>query len=267
MNKNLKGFTLVELAIVLVIIGLLVGGVLQGQELIKQAQLRNVVRAFSEMDTALNTFRAKYNALPGDFAAATAFGVNAPRTGGANLAATPATAPGDGNGDNSLGEGTSFTTFVNWDGEMANFFVMLNNAELVKGSFTQATGCISSGTPCSHAVTTAYPSLPIGGGFIALTAGGQLNYVTGITGAATTAAMAASLGLAPQDAYSIDSKIDDGLPLTGIVQAIKNYTSGAFVSDTAAGGPPSTTCITSSANSYNTPLLTNLCTIRVRASG
>jgi len=62
-----SGFTLVELAIVIVVIGLLVGGVLVGQELIKQAQIRNVISQIREYNTAANTFRAKYNSLPGDF--------------------------------------------------------------------------------------------------------------------------------------------------------------------------------------------------------
>ncbi len=65
-NKLKKGFTLIELAIVLVIVGLLVGGVLQGQELIKQAQLRKIIRELGSVDLGFNTFRAKYDALPGD---------------------------------------------------------------------------------------------------------------------------------------------------------------------------------------------------------
>ncbi len=61
-----KGFTLVELAIVLVIIGLLVGGVLQGQELIKQAQIRSHIKSVNEIRLAAATFQSKYDALPGD---------------------------------------------------------------------------------------------------------------------------------------------------------------------------------------------------------
>src|ERR1700746_416796 len=70
------GFTLIELSIVLVIIGLIVGGVLVGQDLIRAAEVRATISQIEKYNTAVNTFRGKYNALPGDLnaAAATAFG-------------------------------------------------------------------------------------------------------------------------------------------------------------------------------------------------
>jgi prepilin-type N-terminal cleavage/methylation domain-containing protein len=60
------GFTLIELSIVLVIIGLIVGGVLVGQDLIKAAQLRAVLTEIDKFNTAANTFLGKYDCLPGD---------------------------------------------------------------------------------------------------------------------------------------------------------------------------------------------------------
>ncbi len=51
----------------LVIIGLIVGGVLVGQDLIKAAQLRAAVTQFSTLDMAANSFHSKYNGLPGDY--------------------------------------------------------------------------------------------------------------------------------------------------------------------------------------------------------
>src|SRR3982751_930235 len=71
-----KGFTLIELSIVLVIIGLIVGGVLVGQDLIRAAEVRATISQIEKYNTAVNTFRGKYNALPGDLNAstATAFG-------------------------------------------------------------------------------------------------------------------------------------------------------------------------------------------------
>ena len=59
-----SGFTLVELSIVLVILGLLVGGVLTGQSLIHAAELRAVTTEHDKFVTAINTFRDKYMALP-----------------------------------------------------------------------------------------------------------------------------------------------------------------------------------------------------------
>lgn len=67
------GFSLVELSIVLVILGLLTGGILAGQSLIRAAELRSVSTEQSRWVTAANSFRDKYFALPGDFRDATKF--------------------------------------------------------------------------------------------------------------------------------------------------------------------------------------------------
>lgn len=60
------GFTLVEIAIVLVIIGLLLGGVLKGQELIVQARIRNVANDMNGVTAAIYAYQDRYRALPGD---------------------------------------------------------------------------------------------------------------------------------------------------------------------------------------------------------
>src|SRR5579871_6353801 len=72
-NHGEQGFTLIELSIVLVIIGLIVGGVLVGQDLIKAAQIRAEVTQLERYNTAVNTFRSKYNGVPGDLLSATNF--------------------------------------------------------------------------------------------------------------------------------------------------------------------------------------------------
>ena len=66
--KSQRGFTLVELAIVLVIIGLVIAAVLKGQELIVSARLKSTINQVDGIRAATNTFRDKYNNLPGDFA-------------------------------------------------------------------------------------------------------------------------------------------------------------------------------------------------------
>jgi prepilin-type N-terminal cleavage/methylation domain-containing protein len=73
------GFTLIELSIVLVIIGLIVGGVLVGQDLIKAAEVRATISQVEKFNTAVNTFYGKFGYLPGDVpqTVATQFGLPA----------------------------------------------------------------------------------------------------------------------------------------------------------------------------------------------
>src|SRR4051812_44105300 len=101
------GFTLIELSIVLVIIGLVVGGVLVGQDLIKSAGIRSQISQLEKYDTAIQTFRTKYNALPGDIPAAAAarFGMQA-RSGAAF----------HGDGDGTLESCSSFSSIAGFSG-------------------------------------------------------------------------------------------------------------------------------------------------------
>lgn len=66
MSRLQKGFTLVEIAIVLVIIGLLLGGILKGQEMITQAKIKNALADFSGISAAYYGYQDRYRALPGD---------------------------------------------------------------------------------------------------------------------------------------------------------------------------------------------------------
>ena len=70
MNKRQSGFTLVEIAIVLVIIGLLLGGVLKGQEMIANARFKNLQSDIESYKAAFYAFQDRFGALPGDFAQA-----------------------------------------------------------------------------------------------------------------------------------------------------------------------------------------------------
>jgi prepilin-type N-terminal cleavage/methylation domain-containing protein len=87
MRKNQSGFTLVEIAIVLVIIGLLLGGVLKGQELITQAKIKNIGNDLNGITAAVYSYQDRYKRMPGDDPGATRWSI-----------ITTA-----GNGDNSLG--------------------------------------------------------------------------------------------------------------------------------------------------------------------
>jgi prepilin-type N-terminal cleavage/methylation domain-containing protein len=90
MRKQQSGFTLVEIAIVLVIIGLLLGGILKGQELINSARVKNIANDFRTIPTYIYAFQDKFRALPGDDAQVTT------HITGSTAATTPAGLLGNG---------------------------------------------------------------------------------------------------------------------------------------------------------------------------
>jgi prepilin-type N-terminal cleavage/methylation domain-containing protein len=95
--KKQSGFTLVEIAIVLVIIGLLLGGVLKGQELINSAKVKNLATDFRNMSTFVYAYQDKYRAIPGDDRAALVhLGAPAVCAGTDPSCATPSAGVGDG---------------------------------------------------------------------------------------------------------------------------------------------------------------------------
>lgn len=127
-----KAFSLVELSIVLVILGLLTGGILTGQSLIRASELRSVATDLQRYQAAVHTFRDKYFALPGDMPNATRFwGVQhaTPATCITTASTTALTCNGDGNGQ------VADTTY-----EAFRFWQHLANAGLIEGSYSGVTG-------------------------------------------------------------------------------------------------------------------------------
>lgn len=92
-RRRQSGFTLVEIAIVLVIIGLLIGGVLKGREMITNAKIKRVENDFAGVSAAIYAYQDRYGVLPGDDTAAST------RFSGT----WPATDNGDGDGSISGG--------------------------------------------------------------------------------------------------------------------------------------------------------------------
>jgi prepilin-type N-terminal cleavage/methylation domain-containing protein len=97
-RRQQQGFTLVEIAIVLVIIGLLLGGILKGQEMITQAKIKNVIGDFSGISAAFYGYQDRYRQLPGDDACAGTTGINAAMCGTAVGRWQATTESGGGNG-------------------------------------------------------------------------------------------------------------------------------------------------------------------------
>lgn len=211
-----NGFTLIELSIVLVIIGLIVGGVLVGQDLIKAAEVRATVGQYEKYNAAVNTFRTKYNGLPGDLLAssATAFGLySSGMTGSAGL--------GDGNG---LLEGGS-TGQMYGVGETLAFWRHLSDAGLIDGSFGSGTYLASGAVPStdSNPPSVYVPAAKVGrGSFFAVATDnhGANHYVLGgITAIPSSGIYTFTESLTPIETFNIDTKIDDGMPNTGAAQA------------------------------------------------
>lgn len=221
-----QGFSLVELSIVLVILGLLTGGILSGQSLIRAAELRSVVTQASQYMAAIQTFRDRYRAIPGDMPNAVKFwGAQAGDTTDgrdATCAAltTPATgiATCNGNGDGLIGiAGGGSNTH-----EIFRFWQHLANAGLIEGTYSGITG--SSGTTMHHVPGVNSPTSRIGrGGWTAVrrNSGGDGNFFTIDYGNTLQLGMPSSGGttyiaiMKPEEAWNMDTKLDDGKPAQG----------------------------------------------------
>ena len=220
-TKKRSAFSLIELSIVLIIIGLLIAGVTGGASLIKSSELRSVMGEARGYSVAVNAFYTQYNALPGDFNSTLAYGTA-------------------GNGDNYI---------KYYDGtlsESANAWLQLKAIGAID-SITSIT-LVSAATAGPVYGSTAPASKIKSSGWIFSTLGGTNNYVvlTGPVAVATAAAEADTLAtgaLTPADALSIDSKIDDGIATTGKVVGNVIAAGNDAVSD-------STTCYNTTTATY-----------------
>ncbi len=234
--KQRAAFSLVELSIVLVILGLLTGGILAGQSLIRAAQLRAVATEYSRYTAAARSFRDKYFALPGDMPNATAF------WGVAN--ATPATCRTtvgtgtqtcDGNGDGRV-ENVGFIGAV--VDEDYRFWQHLANAGLIEGNYTGVdTGSFVS-TTLNSPPSKLSGALWFTFGWGIATGGGIYDGDYGnafAIGAPATNAWVSGPIFKPEEAWNIDTKMDDGMPaIGGVVTMVSNITSNTCNNSTAS---------------------------------
>jgi prepilin-type N-terminal cleavage/methylation domain-containing protein len=211
--KKAQGFTLIELSIVLVIIGLIVGGVLVGQDLIRAAEIRATVGQIEKYNSAVNTFTVKYNGMPGDLSSSNALGY------GFLLRMGSSPGGGDNNGLIEAGNINGVTSQV-FTFESGVFWDDLSRANLVDGQLTFAGDGVAI---AAAAVPAQFPEARIArGNRVHVGSTGGLNYylITGITSvAASTGVITTTANLTPTELYNMDNKLDDGIPLTGIVQA------------------------------------------------
>ncbi|MEJ0010356.1 MAG: prepilin-type N-terminal cleavage/methylation domain-containing protein [Alphaproteobacteria bacterium] len=269
MRRSESGFTLVELAIVLVIIGLLVGGVLVGQDLIKSATINAVISQIDRVDAGASTFRDKYGGLPGDLLStkATQFGL---------VAGTGAAGIGDGNGLVQNGattanlQGFGSETNVFWIHLGANGSALIPDkaGDTTDGYTVSTTGAASSAAASAWLAATRLRD----NAFLHIYALNGRNYyfLGGISAiAATTGIISPALAITPVEAFNIDSKKDDGNGKTGTVIATNDPTTNTVIS--AGTGTATTECFNATAGVYDTnPTYgaTNLnCNLSIRPSG
>jgi prepilin-type N-terminal cleavage/methylation domain-containing protein len=191
MKSKQSGFTLIEIAIVLVIIGLLLGGVLKGQELINSAKVKNLANDFKNAPVLLYGYQDKFKAIPGD-------DINvASHVNGGTVPVTPAGTTGNGiingawNSTAATDESVLFWQHVSLAGLSAGGTVAPANAVGGKLGVTGSTGAPVGGLPGSFIVCA--DNIP-----------GKL-------------------------AMQLDSTLDDGNTSTGAMKAITTATANALV--------------------------------------
>lgn len=250
-----SGFTLIEIGIVLVVIGLLVGAILAGRSILAASKTQAQTIQLQKISSAMNTFRSRYNALPGDLTA-----VQAPNMG-LNI-----TYGGDGNGQINDSSGANPPTTTN--NEPMLFFQHLTTAGLIPPTYI--TGADLAGTACYVPYTglPSYYSLSLSPqmGMVAVTYNRNVALFLGISDCGMSVAKSVSPTgvMTPSQAFDIDVKIDDGIPSTGKVTAVAapttldNTIDGTL--DTAAGQ-----CVTTNAATvYNATNNTLLCRLLVQ---
>ena len=219
-----QGFTLLELSIVIVIIGLIIGGITVGSDMIKSAELNSVATDVNKYKTAINTFKLKYNALPGDMKNAVSY------WGSVSNCATDVPPNGietcNGNNDGRINYDCGNPVAYRY--ESIKSWQHLSNAGLIPGGYSGV-----SYASCAQYRDDNTPNPSITGAVWAMF------YVASSYGWATknVSRHVLALGipvstrwhypaLIPADQKAIDDKMDDGLPNFGKLTHM-NYVSSA----------------------------------------
>lgn len=203
MNKQQSGFTLVEIAIVLVIIGLLLGGVLKGQELINSAKVKNFATDFRNIPLFIYGYQDKFKAIPGDDSAVVTAHLGAAVNGIPVVAATTGGVVGNG----ALEGAWNSTTPTD---ETVLFWQHVRLAGLAAGPTT---------APAAAGDVPAFLPHNAEGGILGITSGTNTP-VIGLTGSY----IVCSTNILGKFAKQLDLTMDDGNPATGSVRVIPNQT-------------------------------------------
>ena len=198
-TKQQRGFTLIEIAIVLVIIGLLLGGVLQGQQLIENSRVKSATNDINGVAAAAFSYQDRYGRMPGDDGGGVITNLTS-RGGG--WATIPNTAFGNSNG---ILNAAAADTFAG-TGEGGFFFTHLRAAGFIPGD----------------------PAMPIGFQILPANPFGGLIGVTGETLFGTMAGNKICMkNVSGSAGIALDTQLDDGQPDSGRLRAMEDDGSGA----------------------------------------
>lgn len=213
-------FSLIEIAVVLVIIGVLAGVILTAQSLLHQANIRSIIDQQRSYTLAVITFRQKFHALPGDAS---------PRTAEGSGLVTRAGTRGQGDANGILENGTTHPQGLGH--ESALFWADLSASNLLDQAFTATDDVVAS-----QPITRMATHLPYSKGksntyFHVYAVGGRNYYYVGGLGPLATDAdglLSLADSLSPLEAFSIDEKLDDSVPTSGVILAVKDITTNAW---------------------------------------
>lgn len=221
-SSRAAGFTLIELAIVMTVVALILGGVVAGFNILQGAERRSIISDVERYVAAVQNYQTKYGSLPGDnYEATLVWGAAhaTPATCITTNSGGVTTCNGDGNGQ--IGNsGSEYEMFRAWQ--------QLNNAGFLETKFTGVAGSggvnhavISSNVPSSKVKNSGFTLRYLGTGsgdyYTTPNYGHILEY-----GANSAASYTNFPALLPADAFSIDTKADDGLPGSGTIITYTN---------------------------------------------
>ena len=203
MKTKQAGFTLVEIAIVLVIIGLLLGGILKGQEMIIQAKVKNSLTDFSGVSAAFYGYQDRYRAIPGDDPGATRWTGATVSSGGTNI-------PGDCVLTGLYNSATDTDETREWWDHL------------------RRSGFVTGASGFTQPINSFNGMLGVQQGDGAGTGNTAPGPVLGAAGVGFTNLMLCSTALPDKVAIALDVQMDDGVPTTGAVRSILQPTAATL---------------------------------------